>query len=285
MENLTYAIFEQTLTRFSTARNYSDVYLQNAIRRGWETFQYLPAGHGMESLLDVGGRNGLFAPAYLDLFNYADVSVIGDDAPPSGHVDVACRRGGYAMSAKKCDIETEPWPFADESFDMVVCTEVLEHMLFDPLFAANEICRVLKPGGHALITVPNVVSDDSLIWLVNDRQPGYLRYYNVLAVQRGKKDLDAIANMGHFHEYTRSDLEALLRAAGFSMETVCSFSCRAPMMDSFRFRLLLCFVRCLFPRARRLSGSNLLALVRKENYIPLDHRVVRYPAPLYGTIK
>ncbi len=46
-------------------------------------------------------------------------------------------------------------PFDDSSFDIVVCTEVLEHLMF-PLDAAHEIKRVLRPGGHVVVTVPNI---------------------------------------------------------------------------------------------------------------------------------
>lgn len=40
-----------------------------------------------------------------------------------------------------------------DRFDVVVCTEVLEHTL-QPFHAVDEIKRVLKPGGIALISVP-----------------------------------------------------------------------------------------------------------------------------------
>jgi methionine biosynthesis protein MetW len=46
-------------------------------------------------------------------------------------------------------------PFPDASFDLVTCVEVLEH-LFAPHTAVAEIHRVLRPGGHLLVTVPNV---------------------------------------------------------------------------------------------------------------------------------
>jgi SAM-dependent methyltransferase len=46
-------------------------------------------------------------------------------------------------------------PFGPGSFDFVLCMEVMEH-LFRPDLAAAEIGRVLRPGGTALITVPNV---------------------------------------------------------------------------------------------------------------------------------
>jgi SAM-dependent methyltransferase len=47
----------------------------------------------------------------------------------------------------------QPLPFANEEFEVIWCSEVLEH-LFDPVFAMREIYRVLAPGGRALITVP-----------------------------------------------------------------------------------------------------------------------------------
>lgn len=44
-------------------------------------------------------------------------------------------------------------PFHDEAFDTVVSTEVLEHVP-DPLRALCETQRVLKPGGHLILTTP-----------------------------------------------------------------------------------------------------------------------------------
>jgi SAM-dependent methyltransferase len=47
-------------------------------------------------------------------------------------------------------------PFADGSFDAVACLEVLEHLVA-PLSTAQELHRVLRPGGVILVTVPNIV--------------------------------------------------------------------------------------------------------------------------------
>jgi SAM-dependent methyltransferase len=44
-------------------------------------------------------------------------------------------------------------PFADAEFEVIWCSEVLEH-LFDPAFALREMHRVLQPGGRLLVTVP-----------------------------------------------------------------------------------------------------------------------------------
>jgi SAM-dependent methyltransferase len=45
-------------------------------------------------------------------------------------------------------------PLPDASVDLVMCTQVIEHIA-DHERVAREFCRILKPGGHALITVPH----------------------------------------------------------------------------------------------------------------------------------
>jgi len=54
-------------------------------------------------------------------------------------------------------------PFDDEEFDSILCTEVLEHCL-DPQHVVREMWRVLKPGGHALITIPMVIHHHEEPW-------------------------------------------------------------------------------------------------------------------------
>jgi len=59
-------------------------------------------------------------------------------------------------------------PEADNSFDGVVCTAVLEH-LEEPRAALAESLRVIKPGGHAIYTVP-------LFWYVHEEPRDFYRY-------------------------------------------------------------------------------------------------------------
>jgi SAM-dependent methyltransferase len=46
-------------------------------------------------------------------------------------------------------------PFPDESFDSIICTQVFEHLQF-PVQSTSEIYRVLKKGGTAVVTVPQM---------------------------------------------------------------------------------------------------------------------------------
>lgn len=48
-------------------------------------------------------------------------------------------------------------PYADGTFDEVLCLDVLEHLTFpEQPVAVGELYRVLKPGGGALVSVPNL---------------------------------------------------------------------------------------------------------------------------------
>ena len=61
-------------------------------------------------------------------------------------------RFGYARS-DTLYVSGYPWPVADGSVDLVLCTEVLEHVL-DPGKLLSEVQRCLRPGGRLLLTVP-----------------------------------------------------------------------------------------------------------------------------------
>ena len=58
-------------------------------------------------------------------------------------VDIAPERMNLELDIKKCDIENEPLPFDDETFDTVLLLEVWEHLRVDPKAVLLEISRVL----------------------------------------------------------------------------------------------------------------------------------------------
>ncbi len=49
-------------------------------------------------------------------------------------------------------------PFKDDTFDQIICSEVMEHVP-DPVKACQELTRILKPGGRIAITVPTTFSE------------------------------------------------------------------------------------------------------------------------------
>lgn len=97
--------------------------------------------------LDVGCGDGLAAGRYLS--EHAG-SYVGVDVSQTA-VGKARENG---LDARVID-DAAALPFPGDSFDLVLCIEVLEH-LFEPAQAVREIARVLRPGGQALFQVPNV---------------------------------------------------------------------------------------------------------------------------------
>ncbi|MBI4612674.1 MAG: methyltransferase domain-containing protein [Planctomycetes bacterium] len=88
----------------------------------------------------------------------------------TGHFSrAAWERGGHVTAldvgpgllrrvAEKCDARrvvgsAAALPFADRQFDVVICTEVIEHTSH-PRGAVSELVRVLSPGGLLIVTVP-----------------------------------------------------------------------------------------------------------------------------------
>ena len=60
------------------------------------------------------------------------------------------------------------FPFTDESFDAVFCSQVFEHV-FSPAEFLREINRVLRPGGCLLLTVP-------FVWDEHEQPHDFARY-------------------------------------------------------------------------------------------------------------
>ena len=83
-------------------------------------------------------------------------------------------------------------PFADNFFDLVICSEVLEHIP-NETSAAREIVRVAKPDHPIVISVPRYLPE-RICWALSDD------YYN--------------ANQGHIRIYRKNELIQLMENAG-----------------------------------------------------------------------
>lgn len=95
-----------------------------------------------ENLLDLGCGTRPFRPVYEAYVGFS----VGMDAPYTLH-----DRGTIDVHALGAAL-----PFKDGAFDIVLCTEVLEHVR-EPSVVLSEIHRVLKKGGALVMTTPLLV--------------------------------------------------------------------------------------------------------------------------------
>jgi SAM-dependent methyltransferase len=78
-------------------------------------------------------------------------------------------------------------PFADATFDRVICAEVMEHV-HDYRGAARELARVTKPGGRVAVTIPTATSEHLYLRLGDDyfESPGgHIRIFRPRDLARG----------------------------------------------------------------------------------------------------
>jgi SAM-dependent methyltransferase len=70
------------------------------------------------------------------------------------------------------DLDTYPWPFPDNHFDVIVASHVVEH-LEDILRLGDELHRIAKPGAQIRIATPHYSNPDAFIDPTHRHQFGY----------------------------------------------------------------------------------------------------------------
>lgn len=120
-------------------------------------------------VLDVGCGTGFTLTKLPD-----GVNAVGLDA--SEHALAHTRRRSSATLVRG---SATSLPFAAETFDAVLCLDVLEH-LDDDRAAAAEIQRILRPGGVALVTVPAF----QMLWSDHDEALAHRRRYRLREIEK-----------------------------------------------------------------------------------------------------
>ncbi len=105
------------------------------------------------------------------------------------------------------DAETERFPFDDNSFDLVIWSEVIEHLTKNPVHTLGEVHRVLKPGGCVVISTPNASRADNVLMLA--RGHNVWDPYHLGAVLAGSR---------HSREYTYQELVGLVEGCGYKVD-------------------------------------------------------------------
>lgn len=105
-------------------------------------------------------------------------------------------------------------PLADASADAVLFSEVVEHLV-DPDAALDELRRVLRPGGHLLLSTPNLAAWYNRALLLAGVQPVFSE-----VSLRGIHGRPGSQVVGHLRLYTARALRGFLSASGFTVEKV-----------------------------------------------------------------
>lgn len=103
-----------------------------------------------KKILDIGAGTGTVYTFLPKLESY-DIHAI-EIAPE--FVEMLEAKGIHTVQA---NIEKDPIPYGDASFDLILIDSILEHTL-NPKKLISEAARLLKPDGHFVLVVPNGTS-------------------------------------------------------------------------------------------------------------------------------
>ena len=155
-----------------------------------------------DRVLDVGAGFGRHVyecarrGAHVVALDYADDEVVQTRDTLDAMVDAGEITADKLIGVLRGDACRLPFP--DATFDVVITSEVLEHIQ-DDVTALTEMVRVLKPGGRFAATVPAWMPE-IVNWKLSDE------YHAPKAAG------------GHVRIYTRTELRAKMRTAGLDID-------------------------------------------------------------------
>ncbi len=174
---------------FATARPISSTpYLRGPVLR-----LAGPVGPGTR-VLDIGCGNGYWAGEFLS----RGCTVVGVDVSDSGIAQARSTYPGARFERLEASIDLLE-RLGEEPFDLIVSTEVVEH-LYDPTAYAAGCFGAVRPGGRIVLSTPY-----------------HGRLKDIALALSGKLDAhhEALRVGGHIKFFSRATLERLLLGVGF----------------------------------------------------------------------
>jgi len=153
-------------------------------------------------VVDLGCGEGRHAiHAYLE----ANATVIGLDQSEQDLRTAQLRAAPFIDAERAASLtymkgDAHHLPFADESIDAVICSEVLEHIEHYQS-VIQEIARVLKPGGQLMVSVPRYWPE-KICWMLSEPyhqvEGGHVRIFKEKQLKHSLQAQDFIFNKKHF---------------------------------------------------------------------------------------
>ncbi len=152
--------------------------------------------------------------------------------------------------------------FGDESFDSVISFQVIEHIKDDRLFL-QEISRVLRPGGTALLTTPNIKMSLS-------RNPWHIREYTpqqlaeLAAPYFSKVEMKGITGnekVMKYYEMNKASVERITRFDVFDLQY---------RLPASLLRIPYEFLNRLNRNKLKESDDELTRSIRNDDYLLVD---------------
>ncbi len=179
------------------------------LNRFAETLPFIPPGHG-GALLEIGARTPTLAycRAVLKYEQVEGTRATWETSMRESISDLSGKRYDFAFHTFDLGLNVV-FPLPDATYDTVVCTEVIEHITFDPgKGLLDQIARVLKKGGTLVLSTPNITSLDAFMRMCSNNTPLIHPIFT------------DVGWLEHPKEYSPLELKATVEKSGFRVERI-----------------------------------------------------------------
>lgn len=187
-------------------------YTETHLSRLEKTLAITPVGGPQDRILEMGSYLQI-TPALKSRLGYGEVR--GCYYGPAGHVEERCIQSSdgeqFHCKIELFDAEKDRFPYSDEYFSTVLCCELAEHLTEDPMYMMSEINRILRPGGHLVLTTPNIGSLRAIAAILAGYHPGFFPAYIRPRVEGEEPEAR------HNREYTPREVALLFQNSGFEV--------------------------------------------------------------------
>ena len=212
-------------------------------------------------VLDVGSGTGELARKLASLGHQAAAC---DCLPESEWTH------GGVVDYTRCDLAAG-LPYPDESFDYIVCLEVIEHVE-NPMALCREIGRVLCKGGRLYMSTPNILNMRSRVKFLLD---GSFLFFNFPPIEWERKEGRPSV---HVHAIRFHELEYYLDKAGLEVRTAFtnlrSYSWRLFLPLEWLIRLYARHMTKRSHRPDRIALDRIYAHILTDDLLFGEHLIV-----------
>ena len=166
---------------------------------------------GVQKLLDLGCGDGTLTSDIAEVVQTAQVYGIDCDR------EFAVKAKENGLSTVVADLNNR-FPFGEAIFDIIAANQVLEHLWNTDNFF-REINRVLKKGGYAVISTPNLSSLHSIFFILLGQQTPVIH----LTDRQVGNFLRGVETHGHYKAFNVPSLVDLSEYYGFSLDAIGGF--------------------------------------------------------------
>lgn len=162
-----------------------------------------------DKVVDLG-TYGCLVPVFKDIFGLTDITCTLDLqenalSHESTILHNASKGEQYPFIRDRFNLES-PFPYPNDTFDIVAFTEVLEHLTVDPMYTLSEINRISKSGAHLVLSTPNCASSLSFYKILRGQNPFIFPHF----IKDRSTDR-------HNREYTFKEVKSMIETAGYKI--------------------------------------------------------------------